>query len=150
MRVVKFLSFALLVVFVAIQFIPSNRNESETAFITDFMSVNMVPENINNKLRVSCYDCHSNNTVYPWYNKIQPVSWFLEGHVAEGKSELNFSEWDNYSNRRKKSKLKSIISQINEDNMPLSSYVFIHGKAKLSKMEKEAITEWINELKDNF
>jgi len=118
--------------------------------ITDFMKVYDVPTEVSVILKTSCYDCHSNNTEYPWYDKVQPVAWFLESHIEEGKSELNFSEWKNYSNRRKKSKLKSIGSQIRKDKMPLSSYTFIHGDAKLSESKKELIIKWIDKLRDSL
>ena len=95
------------------------------------MIVNQVPATINNQLQVSCYDCHSNNTNYPWYSKIQPAAWYLEDHIKEGKDELNFNEWDTYSSRRKNSKLRSIIKQIESGEMPLESYTLIHGGARL-------------------
>lgn len=102
----------LLVVFVGIQFIPTERNQSNAEFETDFLLVNNTPENVGKLLRTSCYDCHSNHTEYPWYSKVQPTAWFLEDHIREGKKELNFSEWNDYSDRIKNSKLRSIISQI--------------------------------------
>ncbi len=95
------------------------------------MIVNQVPATINYQLQVSCYDCHSNNTDYPWYSKIQPAAWYLEDHIKEGKDELNFNEWDTYSSRRKNSKLRSIIKQIESGEMPLESYTLIHGGARL-------------------
>jgi hypothetical protein len=94
--------------------------------------------------KLACYDCHSNNTYYPWYNKVQPVACFLESHISEGKAELNFNEWDTYSDRRKRSKSKSIVSQIEDEEMPLSSYTFIHGDANLSPKQKEKIINWVN------
>ena len=129
----------MLVAFVGIKFIPTTRNQSEVVPKTDFILVNDVPNDIKNKLQVSCYDCHSNNTIYPWYNKVQPVAWFLEDNIKEGKAELNFNEWDDYSNRRKNSKLKSIINQIENGEMPLDSYTLIHGNAKLSESEKKLL-----------
>jgi len=140
----------LLVAFVGIQFIPTTRNQSEVVPKTDFILVNDVPNDIKNKLQVSCYDCHSNNTIYPWYNKVQPVAWFLEDHIKEGKAELNFNEWDDYSNRRKNSKLKSIINQIENGEMPLDSYTLIHGNAKLSESEKKLLIEYMSDLKENL
>ena len=136
--------------FVGIQFIPTTRNQSEVVPKTDFILVNDVPNDIKNKLQVSCYDCHSNNTIYPWYNKVQPVAWFLEDHIKEGKAELNFNEWDDYSNRRKNSKLKSIINQIENGEMPLDSYTLIHGNAKLSESEKKLLIEYMSDLKENL
>ena len=144
MKILKIILLILLIVFVGIQFIPTKRNQSTDVPITDFMTVNTVPQNVSNALKTSCYDCHSNNTSYPWYNKVQPVAWILENHIEEGKAELNFSEWDNYSKRRKKSKLKSIISQIEDDKMPLKSYTLIHKNANLSNNQKKEIIDWIS------
>lgn len=147
MKSFKIILLILLIVFVGIQFIPTKRNQSSDVPITDFMTVNTVPQNVSNALKTSCYDCHSNNTSYPWYNKVQPVAWFLENHIEEGKAELNFSEWDSYSNRRKISKLKSIVSQIKENKMPLSSYTMIHKDALLDDIQKKEIIDWINNIK---
>ncbi len=150
MKIVKIIAIVLLVVFVGIQFIPSSRNQSDSVPETDFMLVNDVPENIQNKLQVSCYDCHSNNTQYPWYNKVQPVAWFLEDHIKEGKAELNFNEWNSLSTRRKTSKLRSIIKQIENGEMPLDSYTFIHRDARFSEAEAEEIINWVTQLKDSL
>ena len=150
MKIVKIIAIVLLVVFVGIQFIPSSGNQSDSVPETDFMLVNNVPKNIQNKLQVSCYDCHSNNTQYPWYNKVQPVAWFLEDHIKEGKTELNFNEWDSLSTRRKTSKLRSIINQIENGEMPLDSYTLIHRDAKFSEAEAEEIINWVTQLKNSL
>ncbi|WP_092205767.1 heme-binding domain-containing protein [Bizionia echini] len=150
MRIVKIIAIILLVAFVGIQFIPTTRNQSDTVPLTDFMLVNNVPKTIQKKLQVSCYDCHSNNTQYPWYNKIQPVAWFLEDHIKEGKAELNFSEWDSLSSRRKSSKLRSIIKQIESGEMPLYSYTLIHRDATFSELEAKEMINWITQLKDSL
>ena len=147
MKIVKIIALILLVAFVGIQFVPTELNQSDVVPKTDFLLVNNPPENISTLLQESCYDCHSNNTSYPWYNKMQPVAWFLENHIEEGKAELNFSEWDSYSNRRKISKLKSIVSQIKENKMPLSSYTMIHKDALLDDIQKKEIIDWINNIK---
>tara|TARA_R110001632_G_scaffold226124_1_gene359550 strand:+ start:14230 stop:14682 length:453 start_codon:yes stop_codon:yes gene_type:complete len=150
MKIVKIIILVLLVAFVGIQFVPTERNQSDIVPVTDFMLVNTVSKDIKNKLQVSCYDCHSNNTQYSWYNKIQPVSWILEGHIKDGKEELNFNEWDLLSSRRKASKLRSIIKQIESSEMPLSSYTLIHKDAKFSDREKKELIEWITQLKDSL
>lgn len=146
-RFLKIATLIILVILVGIQFIPTNRNQSDETLTTDFMRVYNVPNNVRNLIQNSCYDCHSNNTNYPWYNKIQPISWFLEDHIKEAKSELNFSEFGSYSKRRKRNKLKSILNQIKKNEMPLSSYTFIHSDAKFSEKEKIEIIRWINKLK---
>tara|TARA_R100000935_G_scaffold26814_1_gene46837 strand:+ start:34997 stop:35449 length:453 start_codon:yes stop_codon:yes gene_type:complete len=150
MKIVKIIAGILLVVFVVIQFIPTTRNQSDTVPQTDFMLVHKVPEAIQKKIQVSCYDCHSNNTQYPWYNRVQPVAWFLEDHIKEGKAELNFNEWDSLSSRRKTSKLRAIIKQIESGEMPLDSYTLIHRDAKFSKEETEEIINWVTQLKDSL
>jgi hypothetical protein len=150
MKIVKIIALVLLVAFVGIQFVPAVLNQSESIPKTDFMLVNDVPKDIKNKLQISCYDCHSNNTNYPWYSKIQPGALFMENHIKNGKEELNFNEWTDYSDRRKKSKLKSIISQVKDDEMPLSSYTLIHKNASFSEDDKKKVISWMTQLKDSI
>ncbi|MEB8344499.1 heme-binding domain-containing protein [Flavobacteriaceae bacterium KMM 6898] len=149
-KIVKIIVLALLVGFVGIQFIPTSRNQSAIVPKTDFMVVNDVPNQVESIIKTSCYDCHSNNTEYPWYNKMQPVAWFLEDHVQHGKEELNFNEWADLSSRRKNSKLKSILSQIEDGEMPLWSYTLVHREAKLSEDEKKIVLEWVSKLKEGL
>ena len=146
MKSAYYIALILLVVSVGIQFVPTKLNQIEAIPKTDFLLVNNTPNDIGVLLLSSCYDCHSNNTNYPWYSKIQPIAWFLEGHIKEGKSELNFSEWANYSDRRKNSKLKSIISQIQDDKMPLLSYTIMHSDAVLSNSDKIKTIDYINQI----
>ncbi|QNJ99108.1 heme-binding domain-containing protein [Constantimarinum furrinae] len=150
MKVLKIIAWIALIAFVVIQLFPMDYNKSEAVPQTDFMLVNIVPATVEKSLQVSCYDCHSNNTKYPWYNKVQPVAWFLEDHIKEGKEELNFNEWANYSDRRKNSKLRSIIKQIENGEMPLDSYTLIHRDAIFSKEEKEAVLNYMKTLKDDL
>jgi hypothetical protein len=150
MRIVKIIALVLLTCFVGIQFVPTELNQSEGVPKTDFMLVHPMPKKIQLKLQVSCYDCHSNNTAYPWYNKIQPVAWFLEDHVKNGKAELNFSEWGTLSSRRKASKLRSIKKQIKSNKMPLESYTLIHRNALFTETEKMEIIEYLSELQNSL
>ena len=117
---------------------------------TDFMLVNNVPTTVNESLQVSCYDCHSNNTEYPWYHKIQPAAWFMEDHIEHGKGELNFNEWSTYSDRRKNSKLRSIVNQIESGEMPLTSYTLIHSDAVLSEAQQNEVIAYMKQLKDTL
>lgn len=135
---------------IVIQSFPIILNESDTVPQSDFMVENQVPATIKNRLQISCYDCHSNNTDYPWYSKIQPAAWYLKDHIQEGKDELNFNEWATFSDRRKNSKLRSIISQIEEDKMPLDFYTLIHRDAILSDEDKRMIIDYMTALKDSL
>jgi len=150
MKLVKIIAIVLMVAFVGIQFIPTTRNQSDSVPSTDFMLVNNVPETIQKKLQESCYDCHSNNTKYPWYNRIQPFGWLLENHIKEGKEKLNFSDFGSYSKRRQKSKLKSIADQIEDGKMPLSSYSMVHQDAMLSEDEKKEVLDWVDTMINNL
>jgi len=97
-------------------------------------------------LQRSCADCHSNNTVYPWYANVQPVAWWLADHVNEGKGELNFDEFLTYSPKKAHHKLEEVIDMIKEGEMPLGSYTWIHRNAILSPAQKEALTTWADGL----
>lgn len=143
--IIKRLVLLIVVVFVGIQFVPTTYNLSDTLLESDISNTFDIPIEIQTLIENSCYDCHSNNTYYPWYNTIQPVSWMMERHIKNGKKELNFSEFGSYSKRRKKSKIKSIINQIKDDEMPLSSYTLLHRNAILSESDKLLIINWIEQ-----
>jgi Haem-binding domain len=150
MKILKKIVILLIIILIGIQFIPTKLNQSNTIPQSDFMTVYNVPEHIEAKIKASCYDCHSNNTNYPWYSKIQPGAWFMEKHINEGKEELNFSTFGDYSGRRKKSKLKSIISQIKDDEMPILSYTLVHRDAKLTEEDKQTLNKWLTNLRDSL
>lgn len=137
----------LTIVFVGIQFVPVALNQSEEVLKNDIIVALNPPEEIAMILKISCYDCHSNNTIYPWYDKIAPVSWWVANHVEEAKDELNFSEWMSFSQKRKTKKLKEIIEELDEEEMPLESYLIMHGNAKLSEAQVEALKKWVNTIK---
>jgi len=142
--IIKKIALALLLVFIAIQFIPTKRNQNKELLATDFTKVYNVPNNIQNILKTSCYDCHSNNTKYPWYNKIQPVSWMLEHHINEAKEEVNFSDFGSYSSKKQNHKLDEMIDEIKENEMPLFGYKLMHPEAKISKENKKLLLDWLN------
>lgn len=143
-KILKRILVGLLVVLVGIQLIPANVNKQEPVPKTDISYVYDVPESVMNVLETSCYDCHSNNTNYPWYSKVQPVRLLMDKHIREGKKELNFNEFGNYSERMKRNNIQSIGSQVEEGEMPLPSYLIMHEEAKLSGEEKDALIEFFN------
>lgn len=137
----------LLFVFVGIQFIPVELNQSESTSENDFIAVTNPPKEIEALLKTSCYDCHSNNSNYPWYDRIAPVSFWVRHHIDEAKDELNFSEWNTYSQKRKNHKIKEIIEETEEGEMPLESYLIMHGDAKLSLVQIEQLKNWLDTIK---
>ena len=98
-------------------------------------------------LKNACYDCHSNNTNYPWYDRITPVNFWVQGHVDHGKGELNFSLWSTFSPKKKIHKLEECIEMIEEDEMPLESYTIMHGDAKFSEIQKKELINWLQLVK---
>ncbi|PLY09393.1 MAG: cytochrome C [Arcobacter sp.] len=89
----------------------------------------------------ACYDCHSNQTIWPWYSSIAPASWMLKSHVDDGRKSLDFTSWESYSKDEKTKKLKEIYRTVYAA-MPLASYVSMHKKAELSKEQRELIRTW--------
>ena len=129
---------------------PARNISFEQNITADFTKVYNVPKNVEVIFRTSCYDCHSNNTFYPWYSYIQPTRFFMESHINEGKENLNFNEWGNYSGRKQKNKLDRIAKQIKSNEMPLASYTLIHKNATLSATQKKEVLDWISQLKDSL
>ena len=150
MKRLKRIGLALLVVLVGLQVIPTRTNQNTEVASFDFIKTNKVPEDVGRMLLTSCYDCHSNNTNYPWYSRVQPVGWLLENHINMGKAVLNLSEFGGYSVRKQKSKLKSMTNQIEKDEMPLSSYTFIHHNARLTQDSKKILVGYLNALQDSL
>jgi hypothetical protein len=147
---IKKILLALLIVFVAIQFIQPAHNTSKHLLPTDFAKVYTVPANVQSVLQNACYDCHSNNTKYPWYVNIQPMGWIMKRHIDNGKAKLNFSEFGSLSNRRQVSKLKEISNQIKDDEMPISSYKMMHKNANLTNEQKVFVTDWMNKTAERL
>lgn len=141
---------ALVIAFVLLQLVHTAKNISEISTTNSIEQHYDVPKNVSILLKTSCYDCHSNNTVYPWYNDIQPVAWWLNSHVKDGKKHLNFDEFDAYPLEKKKKKLSEIVKTIEKGEMPLKSYTFIHANAKLSIAQQKEITDWATLLKENI
>jgi len=142
MKIVKKIALALLAVLIAMQLYRPEKNSTKGDLKTTFLTETNPPPVVRSLLENACYDCHSNNTSYPWYNYIAPVSYWMAGHVNHGKEELNFSEWEVYTKKKKDHKLEEIIEMIEEDEMPLKEYRWTHDAARLTAEQKEAIMEW--------
>ncbi|MBC8988463.1 heme-binding domain-containing protein [Pedobacter sp. N36a] len=131
---------------VAIQFFRPEKNISTIPGPDAIDAHYTVPKEIGLLLRKSCYDCHSNNTVYPWYSNIQPFSWWQQSHVNDGKEELNFDEFNSYDVKKKKKKLNEVAEMIEKDKTPLNSYTLIHRTAILSAQDKDTLITWAKEF----
>ena len=150
MKLFKKILLGIFIALVIIQFIRPAHNTSVQVLPTDIANIYAVPGSVQHVLTTACYDCHSNNTMYPWYADIQPMAWFMAYHVKNGKQDLNFSEFGSYSERKQQHKFKSIASQVKDDEMPVSSYKLMHKNARLTKEEQALIIEWANKIKDSL
>lgn len=139
-----------LVLGIAIQPFRPARNVSDGPFKQDIATVLPVPDSIAVLLRVSCYDCHSNSTTYPWYAEVQPGGWYMAHHINEGKAELNFHEFSKYNKRRMEGKLKAIANQVKDDDMPLRSYTLLHRAARLTTLQRHGIIQWAQATADSL
>ena len=137
-------------IIITLQFIQPVHNKSTQVLATDISKIYVFPDSVQKILTVSCYDCHSNNTNYPWYFNIQPVGWILASHIKDGKNNLNFSEFGSYSTRKQANKLRAISSSVKDGSMPISSYTLLHSDAKLSNHQKELINSWAQNIRDSL
>jgi len=121
---------------IALQFVPSERSNPQER------GEPPGPAEVQALLRRACFDCHSNETQWPWYASIAPVSLVIGRDVKNGRKEVNFSTWENYDNRRKARKLQEIAKEVSKGDMPLFYYLPLHPEAKLTAAERELIVKW--------
>jgi len=136
-RIFKVVVILLILAFVGIQFIDVEKtNPPVTAEI-------QAPQEVKNIIRKSCYDCHSNETVWPWYSNVAPVSWFISDDVNSGRKHLNFSDWERYNDVKKEKKMNDVWEQVNEGEMPLKAYTYMHPGTELDLTQKGIIKKWV-------
>ena len=143
----KKIFLVILALLVIIQFIRPARNVSSSTSANDITKHFTVPDDVNLILKRACNDCHSNNTIYPWYTNIQPVGWWMANHVKEGKGHLNFSEFGSYTPKKQHHKLEEVVEMVKESEMPLDSYTWMHKDAKLTEQERVLIVNWAEILR---
>jgi len=136
-RVVKLVLGILVVAIVLIQLVPVER---ENPLVKGEVSA---PDPVMEVLRGSCYDCHSNETVWPWYSRVAPLSWLIAGDVEEGRSHLNFSEWESLTDEDRADAMEEIWEEIEEGAMPLPIYLRMHPEAVLTEPQREVLRRWL-------
>lgn len=146
---IKKIFIGLLIALVAIQFVKPSKNVSGNTD-KDISTLYPMPDSVKQIVTKACADCHSNKTVYPWYASIQPLGFWLDHHVDEGKREINFNEFASYRIGKQNHKLKEVIEQIKEEEMPLASYTLIHKDAKLTEAEKATLVQWCQNVMDTI
>jgi hypothetical protein len=133
---IKIILAVLIIAVVGIQFVPVERTNPQVTGEIE------APAEVIDILRRSCYDCHSNETVWPWYSRVAPLSWKIVHDVDEGREEMNFSEWSGFSERKRAKEIHEIWEEVSEGEMPLWYYTPLHPEAELSAADKETLDKW--------
>lgn len=134
------LVIGLLVLVAAIQLVPVNRSNPP---VTGEPGMTAEVEEV---LTRACFDCHSNRTVWPWYSRVAPLSWFVTNHVNEGREHLNFSTWDAVSPSDRAKAAEEVAEEVDEGKMPMTSYVVGHPSAQLSELDRQKLLSWARTL----
>lgn len=135
----------LVVVLGVLQFANPPRSNPPVVSGHDLLATNPPPERIVAQLRAACYDCHSNETEWPWYSRVAPISWWIAHHVEDGRKHLNFSEWPHDRLRRARSLWQNIRDEVEAGDMPLPSFTWAHPEARLSAADRQALAEWADQ-----
>lgn len=147
MRVLKKIAWGLLIMLVLLQFIPRSVNKSGQTLPSDIANTYQISGEVQSILKKACYDCHSNNTRYPWYAQVQPFRLLLDRHIQQGKEQLNFGDFGSYSKKKQFNKFRSIGESIKEGTMPLNSYSMMHVDARLTEAEKNTLLKWVEDMR---
>lgn len=149
MKIFKKVLIGLLIVFIVMQaFRPAKNTSNDTT--KDISKSYTVPDEVKIILAKACYDCHSNNTRYPWYSEVQPFAWWHGDHIKEGKRKMNFNEFDGYRIARQYKKMEECIKEVKEGEMPLPSYTWIHKDAILTDAEKQTLFNWCETVRNSI
>lgn len=142
-KISRYFLLLIVSVFVVMQFFRPERNIEPTGAQNILPADMHASGEVQKILATSCFDCHSNHTNYPWYSNIQPVGWWLKTHITEGKEALNFSDFKNLGPIRRRSKLESVLKQIQQNKMPLPAYIKLHPESKMNNQQKNIISQWM-------
>ena len=143
----KKILLGLLIIVVGMQLFRIDKTNPEIIIENDFITITNPSDEVASILKSSCYDCHSNETKYPWYSNVAPISWWLKDHIDEARDELNFSEWGTFKFKRKDHKLEEIAEMLEEGEMPLDEYTWTHAEANLTDEQKMWLIDWVKEIR---
>ncbi len=140
----------ILIVVIGAQFVRADRTNPPTRPQASLLAQKAMPPDVRAILERSCRDCHSNDTRWPWYSHVAPVSWMLLHHVNGGRDRMNYSEWTSYDTDDQDKFLNGMCSLTRKGRMPLPSYLWIHRDAKLSDGDVQALCAWSDKMRDTL
>ena len=147
MKILKKILLLLLIAFVIAQFFGPEKNEGDIASVEPFYADTNPPEDVKIILKETCLDCHSDYTRYPWYNSITPVNYWMADHIDHGKKHFDLSKWSDYSVKKKDHKFEELIEMVEAKEMPLPSYTWTHGDAKLTDEQIKSVIDWAKNVR---
>jgi len=136
----------LIAILVIMQFFRIDKENPPIDPKSDFINVLNPPIEVANIIKTSCYDCHSHESKYPWYTNVAPISWVMGNHINEGREHLNFSTWATYPEAKALHKLEEFYEEVEEGEMPLSSYTLIHKEAVLTNEQTKLMVDWVKSI----
>ncbi|TXD52208.1 MULTISPECIES: heme-binding domain-containing protein [unclassified Polaribacter] len=150
MKILKKIGIVLIIALVVAQFFSPEKNDGERDTVNAFIAETNPPQDVLKILNTTCFDCHSSKTNYPWYNSMTPVNYWLDSHVKDGKKHLNFSDWNNYSLKKKEHKMDELHEEVGEKEMPLNSYTWTHAEASLTQEQIDAVVNWGKIVQEDY
>ncbi len=145
-RYLKIILYVVILALIIIQFIPVNHSVPQTKPADEFFAVVKASNEVQTLVKSACYDCHSYETVYPWYDHVAPVKFVLNHHVQEGREELNFSIWNTYTPKKASHKAKETVETLEEKSMPMKSFTLTHPEARLTVTQREVLIAFFQQL----
>ncbi len=139
---VKTVLLVLLAALLVIQFFQIDKTNPESDPAKDFIALENPPQEIATLLKNACYDCHSHDTAYPWYTNVQPVAWWVKGHIKGARNHLNYATWGDAEAKKKAHKFEEMAEETAEGHMPLKSYTWMHPQSKITDAERQSLVDW--------
>ena len=136
----------IILAFILMQLVPVDKVNPAVKANEDFVKIHNTPQNVYAVMKKACYDCHSNETVYPSYSKFAPISWSVKNHVNQGRTYMNWSIWGTYNNDLKKGMIEKTINSIDKKTMPINGYLVYHPEAKLSDAERTLLINYFKSI----
>jgi hypothetical protein len=142
-RIIKWVIVALVALFAALQLAQPARTNPPVK--TDFLKATAAPPDVAAMFRAACYDCHSDETRWPWYSYVAPMSWQIADDVNHGRRHVNLSEWPADKPDTARKKIEDMSDEIDDGDMPMKKYTLIHKDARLTPQQRDTLTQWLND-----
>ena len=149
-KAIKIIAIAIAAGFIVLQFFRIDKTGQPIVQAETLEAAVFVPADVSQIMVRACNNCHTNSTIYPWYANVQPVGWFLKGHIDDGHRKLNFSVFNTYTPKKKAQKLEEVCDQVESKEMPLPSYLWIHSEAVITESDAKALCDWAKQEKSKI